>query len=81
MQADPEAERVFEALRSYRLQRAKDDGVPPYVVASDRTLREIAVLRPRTEAELAMAHGIGPQKIERYGVELLQTVAEARGGA
>ena len=81
VQADPEAERVFEALRSYRLQRAKDDGVPPYVVASDRTLREIAVLRPRTEAELAMAHGIGPQKIERYGAELLQTIAEARGGA
>lgn len=81
VQADPEAERVFEALRSYRLQRAKDDGVPPYVVASDRTLREIAVLRPRTEAELAMAHGIGPQKIERYGDELLRTVAEARGGA
>ena len=81
VQADPEAERVFEALRSYRMQRAKEDGVPPYVVASDRTLREIAVLRPKTQAELAMAHGIGPQKIERYGAELLETIADARGEA
>ena len=79
VRADPEAERVFNALRAYRMGRAKADGVPPYVVASDRTLREIAVLRPRNAAELSMAHGIGPQKIERYGTELLAAIAEARG--
>jgi ATP-dependent DNA helicase RecQ len=62
---------VFEALRRYRLERARRDGVPPYHVASDRTLREIARLRPRDAAELAQAHGIGPAKIERYGAELL----------
>lgn len=78
VKADPEAERIFDALRRYRMERAKTDHVPPYVVASDRTLREIAILRPRTAAELAMAHGIGPQKIERYGGALLQTVAQAR---
>ena len=81
IEADPEAERVFAALRSYRMERAKTDGVPAYVVASDRTLREIAVLKPRNEAELTMAHGIGPQKLERYGTELLAAVAGARAAS
>ncbi|MEM6293981.1 MAG: RecQ family ATP-dependent DNA helicase [Myxococcota bacterium] len=75
---DPDALIVFEALRQYRRERAKDDGVPPYVVASDRTLRDVALLRPRSLDELAMAHGIGPAKLEKYGEGLLGTVAEAR---
>jgi ATP-dependent DNA helicase RecQ len=78
---DPEALALFEALRRHRLERARAEGVPPYVVASDRTLRDIAVLRPRTTDELAMAHGIGPAKLERYGEQLLAVVAAARGGA
>jgi ATP-dependent DNA helicase RecQ len=74
---DPEGLALFEALRRHRMERAKADAVPPYVVASDRTLREIAVLRPRTVEELAHAHGIGPAKLERYGEGLLRVVAEA----
>jgi ATP-dependent DNA helicase RecQ len=69
---------LFEALRHHRMERAKADAVPPYVVASDRTLREIAVLRPRTVEELSLAHGIGPTKVERYGEGLLRVVADAR---
>jgi ATP-dependent DNA helicase RecQ len=76
---DPEATVVFEALRRHRMTRAKADGVPPYVVASDRTLREIAMLRPRNGEELAMAHGIGPAKLEKYGEGLLAAVAAVRG--
>ena len=76
---DPDTLAVFEALRRHRMERAREEGVPPYVVASDRTLREIAVLRPRTSAELAMAHGIGPAKLERYGEGLLAIVAASRG--
>ena len=76
---DPEAAVVFEALRRHRMDRARAEGVPPYVVASDRTLREIAMLRPRTNEELSLAHGIGPTKLERYGEGLLATVAAARG--
>ncbi len=74
---DAEGETVFAALREYRLERARADGVPPYVVASDRTLREVAMLRPRTLDELAMAHGIGPTKLERYGDDLLEVVQDA----
>ena len=68
---------LFEALRRHRMERAKADAVPPYVVASDRTLREIAMLKPRTAEELANAHGIGPAKLERYGDGLLRVVSEA----
>jgi ATP-dependent DNA helicase RecQ len=72
---DETAVALFEALRRHRLEQARAEGVPPYVVASDRTLREIAMLRPRTLQELAMAHGIGPTKLERYGDGLLDVVA------
>jgi ATP-dependent DNA helicase RecQ len=44
------------------------------VVASDRTLREIALLRPRNLQELELAHGIGPAKLEKYGAGLLAVV-------
>lgn len=62
-----EATEIFEALREYRLNQAREQGVPPYVVASDRTLRDLAMLKPRTLDELKLAHGIGPAKAERYG--------------
>jgi ATP-dependent DNA helicase RecQ len=78
MAHDEEALAVFEALRRHRMERAKAEGVPPYVVASDRTLRDIAMLRPRSLDELAVAHGIGPTKLERYGEGLLDTVRRAR---
>jgi ATP-dependent DNA helicase RecQ len=68
-------EALFEALRSHRLTVARAEGVPPYVVASDRTLREIASLRPRSLGELTDAHGIGPRKAERYGAGFLAVVA------
>jgi ATP-dependent DNA helicase RecQ len=67
---------LFEALRAYRLEVSRAEGVPPYVVASDRTLRDIAQLRPSTLRELEQAHGIGPNKAERYGAGLLDVVRE-----
>ncbi|MEZ4452240.1 MAG: ATP-dependent DNA helicase RecQ [Nannocystaceae bacterium] len=77
---DPAALEVFEALRAHRLDVARTEGVPPYVVASDRSLREIAMLRPRTMEELKLAHGIGPSKAERFGAGFLRIVADARPG-
>lgn len=71
---------VFEALRARRLELARAEKVPPYVVASDRTLREIAELRPRTPAELERVFGIGPAKAARYGDTLLDVV-RATGAA
>ena len=80
--ADPdvlpaEAESLFEALRLMRSELARAENVPAYVVASDRTLRDIALLRPRGLESLKLAHGIGPAKAERYGARILAVVAQA----
>jgi ATP-dependent DNA helicase RecQ len=74
---DAAAQALFEALRRHRLTVARAEGLAPFIVASDRTLREIAMLRPRTLDELQLAHGVGRHKVERYGAGLLQVVAAA----
>jgi ATP-dependent DNA helicase RecQ len=71
---DADALRRFEALRAHRLVTAQAEGVPPYVVASDRSLRELAVLVPRNEADLTLAHGIGDAKVRKYGAGLLEVL-------
>ena len=69
------AEELFQALRRERLRLAGEERVPTYVIASDRTLRDIVALRPRTLDELRLAHGIGPHKAERHGAHWLAVVA------
>jgi DNA helicase-2/ATP-dependent DNA helicase PcrA len=63
------------ALRAWRLERARADGVPAYVVFNDRTLAEIELVRPSTIGELAAVSGVGPAKIERYGHEVLAVLS------
>ncbi len=75
IEMDGAAANVFEALRAHRLTVSRAQGVPPFVVASDRTLREVAVLRPRTLDALMAVHGIGATKAERYGRGFLDVVA------
>jgi ATP-dependent DNA helicase RecQ len=74
---DAQAASLFEALRVHRLALARDLRLPPFVVAADRTLREIAQLRPRTLTELKLVHGIGDAKAGRYGQGFLDVVARA----
>ncbi len=74
---EEDARDLFEALRAWRLETAREAGVPPYVVASDRSLRDIAALRPAGLEALRTAHGIGPAKAEKYGTEILTIVREA----
>ena len=71
---DPTGRELFEALRRHRLETARMEGVPPYVVATDRALRDIAAARPRNADELTLARGIGPAKVRRYGEGLLEVV-------
>jgi ATP-dependent DNA helicase RecQ len=78
---DAGSRELFEALRRHRLELARARGVPPYVVASDRSLREIASLRPRTVEELQLAHGIGPAKAHLFGRGLLDVVERHRASA
>ena len=72
---------LFEALREFRLAEARRQGVPPYVIASDRTLRDIARLRPATAGALELAHGIGPAKVERYGAAIVAIVKQSGEGS
>jgi ATP-dependent DNA helicase RecQ len=78
---DGAGQALFEALRRHRLALAREAGVAPFVIASDRTLRDVARLRPRTLAELALAHGIGPHKAGRYGEGFLGVVRDLRGSS
>jgi ATP-dependent DNA helicase RecQ len=74
---DRDGQTLFEALRAWRLSVAREAAIAPFMVASDRTLRDIARLRPRTPEDLAQAYGIGRHKAERYGLAILRAVAEA----
>ena len=65
---------VFERLRAWRSERAKDQGVPAYVVFSDATLREIATTLPSSLAELGKVNGIGETKLARYGQQVLDAL-------
>ena len=66
---------AVQALREWRLARARADEVPAYVVFNDRTLAELVARTPRTLDELAAVPGIGPAKLERYGADLLAQLA------
>src|SRR5204862_624222 len=66
---------AVQALREWRLARARADEVPAFVVFSDRTLAELVARTPRTLAELAAVPGVGPAKLERYGADLLAQLA------
>jgi ATP-dependent DNA helicase RecQ len=76
---DPEQTRRFEALRAHRLETAQAEGVPPYIVASDRSLRELARLAPTRMADLTLAHGIGEAKAAKYGPGFLKVLADCAG--
>jgi ATP-dependent DNA helicase RecQ len=68
---------VFEALRELRARLAREQNVPAYVIFHDSTLRGIATLRPSTLPELAQVAGIGTGKLERYGAQVIDTIAGA----
>ena len=79
---DAAGQALFDALRAARLELAQSQGVPAYVIAHDRSLRELVRLRPRSADDLAGVMGFGPQKIERYGERFLAVVAaHAQAGA
>jgi ATP-dependent DNA helicase RecQ len=68
---------VFQALRQWRLETAKEHGVPAYTVFHDSTLRELSGTLPQSLDELRSVSGIGAKKIERYGPELLGVIQRA----
>lgn len=70
-------EALFDRLKAWRLERAKADDVPAYVVFTDATLELIAEHKPGDERALSAINGVGPSKIERYADDVLALVAGA----
>jgi ATP-dependent DNA helicase RecQ len=66
---------LWQALRTRRLELAREQGVPPYVIFHDATLAEMVRLRPSDRASLALIPGIGRSKLERYGEIFLGVIA------
>lgn len=73
----PDEALLFDRLREWRAESAKKQGLPAYIIFHDKTLRELAALRPTSAEELATTPGIGSAKIERYGRELLTLIAKS----
>ncbi len=63
---------LFETLRALRLELAQEQGVPPYVVFGDKTLKLMAAQRPRTKEQMLAVSGVGEKKFERYGEAFLR---------
>ncbi len=71
----PEAAAVFERLRAWRAGVAKEQGLPAYVIFHDKTLRQIATQKPASLSALGTVDGVGQAKLERYGEQVLETLA------
>jgi DNA helicase II / ATP-dependent DNA helicase PcrA len=71
----PAEDPVMKALKTWRLERARKDEVPAFVVFHDSTLVEIARSRPKELWQLAKVSGVGPTKLERYGDEVLEVLS------
>ncbi|MBM3422226.1 MAG: DNA helicase RecQ [Chlorobi bacterium] len=72
--APQENEELFELLRSLRKQIADEQGVPPYVVFSDRSLRDMASLLPKDEESMLAVTGVGEVKLRRYGRQFISCI-------
>ena len=75
------SEDLMDRLRDWRLAKAHERGVPAYVVFTDATLEALAEARPDDDEGLLAISGIGPDKLARYGPDLLVLLAEAPDGA
>jgi ATP-dependent DNA helicase RecQ len=75
----PAGRALWDALRALRLELARAQGVPPYVIFHDTTLLDLVRRCPRRREELADVPGIGERKLERYGDAVLATIAAHAG--
>ncbi len=69
---------VFDRLRELRKEIASENRVPPYVVFSDKTLKEMSIIMPIDKLEMLQIHGVGEIKFERYGKLFIELIKELR---
>ena len=65
---------LFEKLRSVRTELAAEKSVPPYIICSDKTLKDMCAKLPRDKEQLADVYGMGEQKIQNYGEAFVMAV-------
>ncbi|MEC1177067.1 DNA helicase RecQ [Metasolibacillus meyeri] len=65
---------LFEELRAVRMAIAKQEGVPPFVVFSDKTLHDMCAKRPQNAAEFLAISGVGESKLEKYGLQFIEAI-------
>ncbi|WP_343084589.1 DNA helicase RecQ [Blautia producta] len=71
-------EQIFEILRGLRLEIAREEKVPPYIVFSDKTLTHMCILKPKTKSEMLSVTGVGEFKYEKYGERFVSCIRENR---
>ena len=67
---------LFERLRALRRRLADSEGLPPYIVMSDKVLRALAAIRPTTLEKMSMVNGIGEYKLRKYGALFIDAIKE-----
>jgi len=67
---------MYDKLRDLRTQIASGKGIPPYIVFSDKTLKDLSNKQPQSKEEMLEVHGIGEVKFERYGREFLEVLSD-----
>lgn len=72
---DDDAEALFQKLRELRLSIAREHSLPPYMVFNDKTLREMARLKPVTDAQFLAVNGVGESKLAKYGKRFMEVIA------
>lgn len=70
----PEGKELFEQLRKCRTELAVEKGVPPYIICSDKTLKDMCAKCPVDSTAMAAVYGMGAQKIESYGARFTQVI-------
>lgn len=77
---DDDEEALFQKLRELRRTIAQEIGKPPYIVFSDKTLRDMARIRPITNAQFLAVNGVGQHKLDLYGKRFMEAVASFNAG-
>ncbi|ASG19605.1 DNA helicase RecQ [Nitrospirillum viridazoti] len=75
----PPDDKLWHKLKAVRLELAKAQGVPPYVIFHDSTLMEMVISRPRDLTGLGLLPGVGVRKLERYGATFLDAILSEAG--
>jgi ATP-dependent DNA helicase RecQ len=74
---DDDDRQLLQVLTAWRREKAAEESVPPYIVAPNTALRNLALSRPKTTSMLSAVPGFGPVKVEKYGAELLRLIAQS----